>query len=223
MLHRMLVLGTMAAAFAACQVEPDADSGDPPVAEGPAVEEAGDTAADTIGAANGDTVGAPDGGAEDGDMAPPADTPSADPDTVRDRFVRSGLRPIGETREAIRGSLGEPDSTTREAVQNRHDPSRTDTIIQLHYPGFTARIHRPADLDDLLDQVTVRDNRYLQQDAVRIGMPWSEVRSRLGEPEGERDGGYLYSCDTCGPVSEPIIIFVDDGAVSSIRFDYYVD
>lgn len=198
MLCRMLVVGTMAATFAACQVESDADPDEPPASDGPAIEQAGDTAA-------------------------PGDLPSIDPDSVRDRFIRSGLRPIGETREEIRGSLGEPDSTTRDPMQNRHDPSRTDTIIQLHYPGLTARIHRPADSHDLLDQVTVENSQYLQQDAVRIGMPWSEVRGRLGEPEGERDGGYLYRCDTCGPVSEPITIFVDDGAVSSIRFDYYVD
>lgn len=210
MFYRMLVLGTVAAAFAGCQVEPDADAGDTPGAEGPAVEAVGDTAADPVEATN-------------GEMARPGNPPSADPDTSRDRFIRSGLRPIGETREEIRASLGEPDSTTREPVQNRHDPSRTDTIIGLHYPGLTARIHRPADSRDLLDQVTVEDNQYLRQDAVRIGMPWSEVRSRIGEPEGERDGGYLYSCDTCGPVSEPIILFVNDGVVSSIRFDYYVD
>lgn len=196
--YRMLALVTTVAAIAACQVDPDTDPNSDPMPGDPPTAEAPD--------------------AEE-----PPDTATADPDSIRDRFIRSGLIEIGETREEIQSTLGEPDSTTRRAVENRHDPSRTDTIIRLHYDGLTARIHRPADLDDLLDQVTVRDDRYLQQDAIRIGMPWSEVRSRLGEPEGERDGGYLYACGTCGPVSEPIVVVVDDGVVSSIRFDYYVD
>lgn len=170
---------------------------------------------------------APDAEASNDDVATTDDSnpdlSAASRDSLRDRFIRRGLAAIGETRREIRSVLGPPDSVAASAVPNRHVPGETDSIFHLHHDGLTARIHRVYDGRELLSQVAVRDDRHLREAIIGIGMPWREVRERIGEPAGRRDGAHVYECESCGVVEEPVLITVRDDTVAEIRFTYYVD
>ncbi len=152
----------------------------------------------------------------------PADVVALAPDAARDRFIRSGLTPIGETRAEIAARLGRPDSVVVRTLPNRHDPVQIDSVFRLHYAGLDATVY-VAGGRDFLASVTVTADRWLRYPVVRIGMRWSEVRRRIGEPRERLDGGLLYVCPTCGAVEEPVIIAVRGGVVRSIEFTYYVD
>ncbi|HEX7051712.1 MAG TPA: hypothetical protein VF188_16020 [Longimicrobiales bacterium] len=150
-------------------------------------------------------------------------TVAASPDSVRDRFVQHGLRPIGSSRREIIASLGEPDSIQAEPVANRYVPGQTDTIFELSYDGLTATIYHVSGGRDILSEVVVSDNRHLRDPAVRIGMPWPEVRRRLGEPWDASDSTFTYQCLSCMGADAPVNIYVRDGVVTAIEFAYYVD
>ena len=177
-----------------------------------------------------------------GGDAPPAgggdgvDTPAAAaepeggasaPDTGRtsaaDRFVTEGLDPVGRTRAEIRATLGEPDSVRHEPVANRHIADRTDTIVTLHYPTLRATVYAVTGGNDLLQSVRVTDDRHLRDPAIRIGMPWEEVRRRLGEPHDREGDVPVYWCRRCTGAEHPVRFHVVDGRVRAVEFTYYVD
>ena len=177
----------------------------------------------------GDAPSAGNGGGGDtaaAGAAQPEGVASA-PDTGRasaaDRFVTEGLAPVGRTRAEIRDALGEPDSVRREPVANRHVPDQTDTIVTLHYPTLRATLYLVTGGGDLLQSVRVTDDRHLRDPAVRIGMPWEEVRRRLGEPHDREGDVPVYWCRSCTGAEHPVRFHVAGGRVRAVEFTYYVD
>lgn len=146
-------------------------------------------------------------------------------ETQRERceaFHQQGLAVDATTRPAFHEELGAPVEVRREPVANRHVPGAMDTISVLRYEGLDARIHTAMGRD-LLERVTVRDDRYLRYDEPGIGAPRARLVALLGEP-GQVDGDTLEF--QCGPEPFPhipVTFSLVRGRVESVRFDYYVD
>jgi len=200
----LLVLATSCAAFAACAV----DRGSPDAA-----------GADTTAAAPAPTV------MRDSTPQSPSDLidPSVDADSISDaqRFIAFGLRRVGSDAAALRATFGAPDSTRTEAVQNRHDPARTDSIVHLFHPSAGAVLYR-TNGRDLLMSIDVRDDAWLRLPGPRIGMSREESVAFMGEPHEETDGELRWSCRVC-VVEQQLVLRFASGRVSSIGFSYYVD
>lgn len=150
--------------------------------------------------------------------------PREGPAPSADAFVRSGLLPIGDTRERIGARLGEPARVTSETVPNRHVPGVTDTLIVLEYPGLAVHVHRPgmADAGDLISRVDVTDDRYLRFSVPTIGTDLAELERVLGPPSEVDGEGFTYACPSC-VVDMPVKFLVRENRVREIRFHYYVD
>jgi hypothetical protein len=138
-------------------------------------------------------------------------------------YVEQGLAVTARSREDFRAALGEPERIQSEPIPNRHDPALTDTIFQLEYEGLVAGIHRPAGMDDLLERVHVRDNRYLTYPELGIGAPEDRVLSSLGPPDERTDRQLLYVCEPRFEPEEPVLFVLEDGRVVEVQFTFYVD
>ena len=174
----------------------------------------------------------------DAPAAPPADTaqpavwvdsagvlePDVDPASVSalDRFIASGPRIHARSRDEFDSVLGARDSTHAEAVRNRHVPQQTDSLITVHYDDVTATVYAVTGGRDILNSITIRDNRWLRDGPVRIGTAWSDVVAQWGEPASTDGDSRHFECRQC-VVSESVVLEVRDGRVAAIRFEHYVD
>lgn len=160
------------------------------------------------------------------DASPPdtaTDTAVASPEVTCDEYVEQGLAVRARTREEFRAALGEPEQIGSEATPNRHDPSVTDTIFRLHYPGLIAQIRRPAPGGDLLEQVEVVNNQHLTYPTLGMGATAEQITSALGAPQESTEGRLLYVCGAEIRPEEPVIFLLANGRVAEVRFTWYVD
>ena len=142
-----------------------------------------------------------------------------------DAYATRGLLVQGESREAFRAALGEPDSVRTETVPNRHDPAITDTVVALYYADLTAIIWKPGyeGARDLLEHVEVRDNRYLRWPALGIGARARDVIAALGQPKQQSPTQLVYECGPSEAVAEPLVFELRAGRVRRVVFNRYVD
>jgi hypothetical protein len=165
------------------------------------------------------------GGASD---APPSPAPPAGeveselpPLPTREEFVTSGLRYSEVTRAGLADTLGPPDSISAEVVPNRHIPTATDSILTLHYPELTARIHVPGPGGELPAAVEVADNVHLSYPM--IGTTTAAVVEAFGPPDERSDTSLTYLCTSCVAGDDPVRLFTEDGRVTRVGFEFYVD
>jgi len=189
------------ALFATCA--PDADREAVPVEGGPgAVEEPAE--------------------ATPGDRADAPDLPG---ETVRERceaFYEEGLAVKARTRDELREELGEPRGIEGETEPNRHDPARTDSLWTVRYDGLEAEI-RPARGNDLLERMTVTDDRHLRYREPAIGISEEELAALFGDPDREVVGDLQYLCAPEPMPDMPITFRTTGGRVTAIVWAYYVD
>ena len=119
--------------------------------------------------------------------------------------------------------FGAPQRIESQPIPNRHDPSVTDSIVQLHYAGaryvyyvVTQGSHA------LLDDALIRDPSHLRYAAPGIGTPADSLRAWWGEPTNGTDTTLEYDCTSC-ETPHPATFVIQDGVVREIRFDFYVD
>lgn len=141
-------------------------------------------------------------------------------------FLAHGPVELGQTREALRGQFGEPDSATARTTENRHDPTVTDTVATLYWPGLTAEVHVAGyDGKEILSSLVLADERFLQSSSpVRLGDPADAVRAEFGEPDGAGDDYLEYICDDCLAAGHEAVRFVLTRAVvSRVEIRYWVE
>lgn len=164
-------------------------------------------------------------GSPDGDTAPSPDAQGPPGTTARERceaFRQDGLRVGARTRVEFREELGDPARVERQTEPNRHVAGATDTISVLHYTRLRAQV-RTAQGRDLLEQVTVEDNRHLRFDEPAINTSESDLVALLGEPD-RRDGGRLfYECAPGPGPEEPVSFRIAERRVRDVAFHHYVD
>jgi hypothetical protein len=163
----------------------------------------------------------------------PADSPDtadAEAEAARAEALPPGCDALEETllrfaptRAALASRMGPADSVELVTQPNRHVAGVTDSLFTIHYPGLVAGVHKPGGGSDLVSHVAVTDNRYLAFPRIGIGAQRDSVISALGPPaEGQADGSVLtYNCGM-GP-DQPVMFHIQDGRVSRITIEYYVD
>ncbi|HSJ10212.1 MAG TPA: hypothetical protein VK928_09870 [Longimicrobiales bacterium] len=156
-------------------------------------------------------------------LTPP---PTAAGDSALAGFIDNALELPGRTRAELAARLGEPDSTSARTVENRHDPSVTDSVLTLHYPGLVAEIYRAGyDGKEILASVEVSDAVHLRPmvDA-GIGTSADAVRAALGEPATATATLLEYVCDECLVSGHETVRFtLEEGIVRRIHIQYWVD
>jgi hypothetical protein len=157
-------------------------------------------------------------GNPDSTLATPAQPPAE-----RDAWLRDALAAARLDRAALRAELGAPSRRTAHAQPNRHDPSVTDSLVDLEYADARFVYYVvTAGPSDLLDFAEVRDDRHLALTPPGIGTPADSLRAWWGPPVASTDSTLEYDCTTC-EVPHPATFVVADGRVRAIRFDLYVD
>lgn len=151
-------------------------------------------------------------------VAVPQDEPIA-----RDEWLRGTLRAARLDRSALGAALGAPTRTTAHAQPNRHDPSVTDSLVELDYPDahFVYYVMTAASRE-LLDFAEVRSDAHLALTPPGIGTHADSLRAWWGAPVAASDSTLEYDCGTC-EVPHPATFVILDGRVRAIRFDLYVD
>jgi hypothetical protein len=153
------------------------------------------------------------------------DAPELTGATARERcraFYEEGLAVEGRTRAELREELGKPAAIEVDTEPNRHDPARTDSLWRIRYEGLEAGI-RTAGGNDLLERMTVTDDRHLRYREPSIGTMESELIEVLGDPDREADGEPQYLCAP-EPMPDMSVTFrITDGRVAAIVWEYYVD
>jgi hypothetical protein len=147
-------------------------------------------------------------------------------ETPVEAFFRYGPVNLGSTRGELRGRLGEPDSVGVATVSNRHDPSLTDSVFTLHYPGLSAEIYRASyDGRELLAAVVIADDRHLRPESpLRIGVTEEEVRLLLGAPSGGPADALRYPCTSCDAAGYDVLeLRLADGQLQRITLRYWID
>lgn len=139
----------------------------------------------------------------------------------REEFVDRGLRPAGTTRASLAGTLGQPDSIAYEVIPNRHVPGERDTLFTIYYPDLVASVHRPGPGGELLSRVSVMANRHLRYPA--LGATENAVTAAFGTPDERTDSSLTYHCTTCVAGDNPVVLFLQDGRVHRVQFNFYVD
>jgi hypothetical protein len=141
-------------------------------------------------------------------------------------FFRYGLTGVAHSRQALRDSLGAPDSISSKPVVNRHDKSQTDSIITLHYPDLDADIyHVSANGNEFLFSLSVRNAKYIAPNApISIGMSASDLQDVMGTPTDSAGGVLTYLCATCTTLgTERIEVKTTGGKVSAVTIFYSFD
>ncbi len=188
----------------------------------------------TLAACGGDAPEpAPDaGGAATSDAGEPADAPpsptdtASEPSPTRSRELasltcddlESQILPREPTRRTLRDAFGEPDETSVTTEPNRHDPQVTDSLFTLTWPGSEFRV-RKATGDDFPVRAEISEPGVMEPDL--IGVDTARVVEVLGQPRRRSDGELVYDCGM--GASEPVTLYVEDGAVTGVRVSYYVD
>jgi hypothetical protein len=111
-------------------------------------------------------------------------------------------------------------------VQNRHDPTVTDTIVTLRYDGLAIAVHHAGPTGkEIVREITVSNEAYQTGLGFGVGAPLDAVVEAMGEPastdgttrvweirEGERDPTPIYL----------EVTFDAEGRVESVTWSYYV-
>lgn len=142
------------------------------------------------------------------------------------RVYDFGLR-FGETRTAIRSSLGEPLRVDTALAENRHVPAATDTLYTLVYDGLRFELNRPGPMDrDLLVSVTLSSAARELPGDLGVGSARNAVTGRLGPPDETRqaeEGTVLAYRAPATEVDQFVEFVVTGDAVSAVRWVPYVD
>jgi hypothetical protein len=154
-----------------------------------------------------------------------SDAPELTGGTAMERcrtFYTEGLAVEGRTRAELREELGEPSAIEGDTEPNRHDPARTDSLWTVSYEGLEAGI-RTAGGNDLLERMTVTDDRHLRYREPSIGTMKSKLIEVLGDADREADGDPQYLCAPEPMPDMPVTFRMTDGRVVTIVWEYYVD
>jgi hypothetical protein len=160
---------------------------------------------------------------------PAADTtvaPLLEDESQLAHYLRVAAPRLGSGREEIAARLGEPDSTASTTVANRHDPTVTDSIFTLYYPGLTAVVYRAGyDGKEILASVDITGPQHVPAAApLGIGASADEVRALLGEPDDTGTDYLEFTCEECLIAGHETVRFVLRATtVARIELQYWID
>lgn len=167
-------------------------------------------------------------------VAAPADTappPATDPaaavpgitlPVLLDRVSERG--PDGELR--VLDAMNPPLDVDREPVQNRHDPTQTDTLRTLHYGGLRVEVYEVAATGkEIIRAIEVTSDAYRTEAGLTVGSTRAAVREALGAPARTEGDTFVYERydDARDPTPTTLRIRFDGDRVAAMTWHYYVD
>lgn len=137
-------------------------------------------------------------------------------------YVERGLALDSLTRAGLRARLGPATEETVATEPNRHIPDAIDSLFTMQWIGLSVDLRTPPSGDDLVERVTVTDDRWLRWTDPGIGDTEEGLREFLGTPQERQTDVLRYACGE-GPVSEPVGFVITEGVITEVVFDFYVD
>ena len=151
--------------------------------------------------------------------------PEDTPDTALQLFLVSPTR-FGNTEASLSRCLGTPLEVTVDTVSNIHT-GEPDNILHVLYPGIQYTIYRVlADGKEIVFKVEAFAPTEELALGIRVGSPWSLVLEELGTPAYEEQGeagGFVARYVVEQFAEETVTFWIQDGTVSKITWDYYID
>jgi hypothetical protein len=133
---------------------------------------------------------------------------------------------FGDTEASLLNNLGTPLKIAVDTIANIHT-GEPDNILDITYPGIRYTIYRvSADGKEILFRVEAFAPTEELALGIRVGVAWSHVLQELGAPTREDQnptGGFVAHYVVDQFVEETVTFWVDDGIVSKIVWDYYID
>jgi len=147
------------------------------------------------------------------------------PDSARQIFLVSPKR-FGDTEVSLTRCLGVPLEVVVDTVSNLHT-GEPDHILHITYPGIRYSIYRVlADGKEILFRVEAFAPTEELALGIGVGVPWSHVLQQLGAPTDEdrrAEDVFVARYVVDQFVEETVTVWVEDGIVSRISWDYYID
>ena len=138
--------------------------------------------------------------------------------TVTDT-VSEMLSHYGDTRQELIRRLGEPKKTTKEKVENLHNPKVIDEIIGFVYDEIGFEIYHATENDrDFISQVNILSDKYPLKNGLRVGDGKDNILATLGKPDELSRENILYE----GALSR-INFHLKNGVVDKIYVVRYID
>lgn len=135
-----------------------------------------------------------------------------------DRAPDGGLRLLNDLPPA-------PD-TTRTPVENRHDPSRTDTVMTLAWEALELEVyHVSSSGKEILRTVRVSSGSYATNDGLAVGITRDSVRALRGEPARTEAGDWIYEVydGPNDPTATLLRVSFEADRVAGLRWSFYID
>lgn len=163
---------------------------------------------------------------------PPADTTAqaptagendagADPGVELHVLLDRAYERDQEGRLTVLERLDEPARVTTETRENRHDPSRTDTLRTWHYDALTLTVVHAGQTKEILKSITVSGDRYRTDEGLHVGMSRGQLENAWGEPSERRNGTYVYERN--GPMPMRVHAAFDGDTVTRLEWVYPID
>jgi hypothetical protein len=139
------------------------------------------------------------------------------------QLIRDALRSDGSiTRSDLVQRLGPPPHTEQRPIPNQYDPTRTDTVRTLQYPGVKALIYDvTGERKTFLIRLALTTDRYASPEGLRVGDSEERVLERIGPPT-DRDTArseWIYEEDKTTPTA--LVIQMQDGRVAQLAWEFY--
>lgn len=160
-------------------------------------------------------------------QVPPADQTDPSAADISLPSLLAGLHDRTDSGELpVLDRMPPPRETRRETVQNRHDPTMTDTVVTRVYPGLEVEVYRVTSSGkEIVRSIVVTGEEYRTSERIGPGSTRAEVTAALGEPASV-DGSTLEYQVTEGepdPAPTDLSIELADGVVQRMTWDYYID
>ena len=172
-----------------------------------------------------DTAPPPEAGPP-GSELPAADTAMAHPGIELTELLSQVSERTPEGRLEVLDVLRPPTRITHRPVENRHDPSQTDTIHTYVYPGLRIEVYDVAASDtEIIQTIEVTSTDYRTASGLTIGDTRAEVRDALGAPAREENGTLFYERPQSpqDPTPPMLRIRFDNDYVQAMTWEFYVD
>jgi hypothetical protein len=131
-----------------------------------------------------------------------------------DEFIDAPRALFGRTRAGIEATLGPPVSVEVRRLGQALDPTRTEPIHELRYPGLLLGVRPSA----ALARVRLTTKGFRLPQGLDIGVARERVEEVLGEAQEMTDGRYLYLYSDGFP--DTVEFYFRDGRVHRIEWRY---
>lgn len=174
-------------------------------------------------------VTSPDAGADESAAGGPASGEGAnrkdgdsDPGVALQTILDGAFQRDPQTQDlTVLDELNEPSRVDVETRPNRHVRGQTDTLRTLRYDGLDLTVYHVSDGKEILQTVSVTDERFRTDRGLHVGMSRGAIEATLGQPTRRSGNEYVY--DLGGQLPTMLHVAFSTDIVSRLEWKYPVD